>query len=125
MNNKQTQLTSTELKSTELNSTELNSTELNSTELSSAGVFFPSGVMSLILEYCDARSSVVKKQAIWREYQARNEGEEMSSCPFCERTYSDGDIVNGSVVPCTRCYKCFVGDCGHYACECVFTDDDY
>jgi hypothetical protein len=67
MNNKQTQHTSTELESTELKLS-----QLNSTELSSAGVFFPSGVMSLILEYCDDRGSAVKIQAVWRGHQARN-----------------------------------------------------
>ena len=91
MNNKQTQL----------NSTELESTELKSTELSSAGVFFPSGVMSLILEYCDDRSSAVKIQAVWRGYQARKEEE----CDCCCKSWNYCNPNEWGVCDCW-CSKC-------------------
>jgi hypothetical protein len=47
-----------------------------------------------------------------------------SICPDCENIYTDVQIENGKVVPCNRCYKCFVGDCGNINCECEFSDDE-
>lgn len=46
-----------------------------------------------------------------------------SSCPKCENTYTQKQIDDGEVVPCNRCYKCFVGECGEDNCECVFDDE--
>lgn len=46
------------------------------------------------------------------------------SCPNCENTYTNAQIDSGEVVPCVRCCKCFVGDCGNTACECEFSDDE-
>jgi hypothetical protein len=42
-----------------------------------------------------------------------------SWCPHCSNTYTNNDIESGRVVPCPRCYKCFVGDCGITSCDCV------
>lgn len=50
--------------------------------------------------------------------------EGFSICPNCENTYTNAQIDSEEVVPCVRCYKCFVGDCGITACECVFSDDE-
>ena len=50
--------------------------------------------------------------------------EGFSICPHCENTYTNAQIDSEEVVPCVRCYKCFVGDCGITACECVFSDDE-
>ena len=105
MNNKQTQLTSTELKST----------EFKSTELSSAGVFFPSGVMSLILEYCDDRGSAVKIQAVWRGYQARK-GEE---CDCCCKSWNLDKPNEWGVC------NCLCGRCGIYLADCRYTCEFY
>ena len=46
-----------------------------------------------------------------------------SSCPFCGNVYTEQDIESGRVTPCIRCYKCFDGDCGVTACDCVFSDE--
>ena len=45
----------------------------------------------------------------------------LSKCPCCENTYTDAQIEREEVVPCNKCYKCFVGDCGNTNCDC---DDD-
>jgi len=47
-----------------------------------------------------------------------------SQCPHCFNIYTNSNIDSGVVTPCVRCYKCFVGDCGNYACDCVFSSDD-
>ena len=52
------------------------------------------------------------------------EGGERHECDYCENTFSDAQIDSGEVVPCGRCYKCFVGDCGKTNCDCVFSDDE-
>ena len=44
--------------------------------------------------------------------------EAASKCPFCGNIYTEKDIEDGNVVPCPTSYKCFVGDCGNFACEC-------
>ena len=59
-------------------------------------------------------------ERIDKENEGEYTDEVACSCPFYERTCTDGDIANGSVIPCVRCYKCFVGECGHFACECSF-----
>lgn len=43
-------------------------------------------------------------------------------CPDCGNTFSDAQITSKEVVPCVRCAKCFVGDCGKTTCDCVFSD---
>ena len=48
----------------------------------------------------------------------------LSKCPCCENTYIEAQIQSEEVVPCIRCYKCFVGDCGNTSCDCEFTDDE-
>lgn len=60
------------------------------------------------------------------EYDEEEEEEEvgLSKCPCCENTYTEAQIQSEEVVPCIRCYKCFVGDCGNTSCDCEFTDDD-
>ena len=52
------------------------------------------------------------------------EKEGRSVCPVCDFSYTEGMIEREEVVPCCRCYKCFHGDCGMTACECVFSDDE-
>jgi len=70
----------------------------------------------------------LKHHVDWRERAKMEEKEEeeegCSVCPNCENTYTEGQIESGEVVPCNRCYKCFVGDCGSTACECEFSDDE-
>ena len=51
-------------------------------------------------------------------------GEGCSICPSCEFCYTDGMMEREEVVPCPRCYKCFYGECGNTACDCVFSDDE-
>ena len=47
------------------------------------------------------------------------EDEEVSSkCPCCENVYTEAQIESEEVVPCNKCYKCFVGDCGVTSCDC-------
>ena len=41
-----------------------------------------------------------------------------SICPHCSNTYSEDDVLSGKVTPCTKCYKCYVGDCEIYGCDC-------
>ena len=52
------------------------------------------------------------------------EGGQLHECPACENSFSDAQIESGEVVPCVRCDKCFVGECGKTKCDCVFDDDD-
>ena len=52
------------------------------------------------------------------------EGGQLHECPDCENTFSDAQIESGEVVPCVRCDKCFVGDCGKTKCDCVFDDEE-
>jgi hypothetical protein len=47
-----------------------------------------------------------------------------SKCPCCENTYTEAQIQSEEVVPCNKCYKCFVGDCGNTNCDCYDDDDD-
>jgi hypothetical protein len=64
-------------------------------------------------------------------YEEEEEEEEIdipddgySKCPDCDNIYTNANIDSGRVVPCARCYKCYVGCCGNTRCECVFSDDD-
>jgi hypothetical protein len=52
------------------------------------------------------------------------EEEGRSICPVCDFSYTEGMIEREEVVPCGRCYKCYHGDCGMTACECVFSDEE-
>ena len=52
------------------------------------------------------------------------ENQKISSCPDCWNDYTDAQIESGEVVPCNRCYKCFVGDCGKTNCDCDDTEEE-
>ena len=41
-----------------------------------------------------------------------------SICPDCETIYNDEDMQSGLVTPCPECYKCYVGECAYYSCDC-------
>lgn len=64
----------------------------------------------------------ITKKMVEREdfYEEESDDEEVgcSSCPKCETTYTQKQIDDGEVVPCNRCYKCFVGECGKDNCDC-------
>lgn len=47
-----------------------------------------------------------------------------SQCPYCDYVYTQKQIDMNEVVPCNKCYKCFVGDCENYPCDCEFSDDE-
>lgn len=61
-----------------------------------------------------------KWETVRLRYKKPSEDEEIgcSSCPKCETTYTQKQIDDGEVVPCNRCYKCFVGECGKDNCDC-------
>ena len=42
----------------------------------------------------------------------------MSICEDCGTTYTNEDIESGLVTPCPECYKCYVGECAYYSCDC-------
>ena len=48
----------------------------------------------------------------------------ISCCPDCWNDYTDAQIESGEVVPCNRCYKCFVGECGKTNCDCYDTEEE-
>ena len=45
-----------------------------------------------------------------------------SICPDCKNVYTDEDIELGIVLPCSVCYKCYLGDCETYSCNCNEND---
>lgn len=61
-----------------------------------------------------------KDYVMWREDESDDGG--CSSCPTCANTYTQKQIDGGEVVPCNRCYKCFVGECGKDNCACEFAE---
>ena len=89
MNNEQT-TTATQVESTQAESTGDGVTQtltkiLHDKMNNKEKVVFTSGLMSLILKYCDIHA--VKIQAVWRGYQARNEEDE-GRCEDChEKKY--------------------------------------
>ena len=54
----------------------------------------------------------MSQKVVVAEYQA------WSVCPDCGNCYTDKDIEDEIVTPCSKCYKCYVGDCGVVCCEC-------
>jgi len=66
------------------------------------------------------RTRTITKEMMEYGDFCEREDEELgcSSCPKCETTYTQKQIDDGEVVPCNRCYKCFVGECGKDNCEC-------
>ena len=73
------------------------------------------GVEMTVCRFCDTDGS---------NYNGWGDKEGRSVCPVCDFSYTEGMIEREEVVPCCRCYKCFHGDCGMTACECVFSDDE-
>jgi hypothetical protein len=65
---------------------------------------------------------MVEREDFYEEHESDDEKEDeevgCSSCPKCENTYTQKQIDDGEVVPCNKCYKCFVGECGKDNCEC-------
>ena len=41
-----------------------------------------------------------------------------SICEDCKNTYTSYEVENGLVTPCPECYKCYVGECAYYSCDC-------
>jgi hypothetical protein len=58
------------------------------------------------------------------ENQKNEEEFSCGNCPDCGNEYTDAQIESGEVVPCNRCYKCFVGDCGKTNCDCDDTEEE-
>ena len=41
-----------------------------------------------------------------------------SECPDCKTTYTNYEMENDLVVPCSSCYKCYTNKCTPYSCGC-------
>jgi hypothetical protein len=68
---------------------------------------------------------MVEREDFWESDDEEESDEEVgvSQCPDCDLTYTQKQIDEYTVMPCNRCYKCFVGDCGKDNCECEFDDE--